>query len=373
MRKMRILGTALLLGIGLLLGAKTACLTAAAQEEGQVLLSYEELGERICTSSPQVQAARTSLEQWTKVYEAARDQVMENRERLRKEAEKRKEEGDRQAGEHYEEQARQLKKSAQQLERQIRSLNSTSKTMDIRQTQDRALMAAQDVMMAWHTVKLDLETAQARLDQAEKNLERLGRTQALGMTAASATEQAEKELQAARNQVKSLQDDRNRLQSELGILTGYGAENPPVPDSLPAPDREKARSLNLEEDKKKAWGNSYELRAQRHSGYSGTNRQVHSQQSLNRQEEENMYAGLEALYQQVQTALAADEAAGASFCAQELSWQEACTKQSLGLLNQGEYDQARTDYLEARARRGQAQIRLLQAMEHYSWAVQGLM
>lgn len=343
-----------------------------AGEGQETVLTYEGLEERIKNFSPQVKSARVSLEQLNAVYEEAIGELMDQRQKLRTEAKELKKEGNTETSKHYEKQAKVLKESADRLKKQIRSKNSASQTMDIGKTEDQTLMSAQDLMMSWHSVNLDLESARCRSLQAEYEMEQAERKLGLGLGTAMQAQEAKSAFQEAKAQEQALEDTLAKLKGELCLITGYDSAIPLVIGELPQPDRQRAGSLNLEEDKKKAWGNNYELRSQRRSGYSGTNRQVHSQKQMNRWREESLYEEVTSLYEKVQVALAGDQEAELGLQEQERAWEKAQKEQELGISNQGEFLQAKAEYVQAKTRRGQAAIELLQALEHYQWTVKGL-
>ena len=122
---------ALVLAASLVLGsAVTSLAEEAGTAAGSQRIEYADLEQLIKGANPEVQAKRADLDHWVGEYEAARDEIMENRTRLREDARELKDDGDLEGSRHYLEQAKMLKESADQLDKQIRSLNSASNTMD---------------------------------------------------------------------------------------------------------------------------------------------------------------------------------------------------------------------------------------------------
>ncbi len=360
---------ALLLSAGAAFPARAQ---TADQASGAPVIEYAALEELVKGYNPQVQAKRADLDRWLDAYQEARDEIMSNRASLRDEAKELKDSGDTEGARHYQEQARMLKDSADQLDKQIRSLNSASNTMDIRLAEDTAAMSAQDVMAAWNSLKLDLDSARAKLEAAAYKKDLAQRQLGLGIGTQAGVDQLEDERQAAENKVLSLEGEMGRLKRELCMLTGYEADAQVEIGGLPEPDAERAAGLDLEADKKTAWGNSYELRQQRHSGFSGTNKERHSRERSIEAEEQNMYTSLSTLYQQVQTARAARQAAESAYEAAQLDWKAVRHKMELGDMNREDYLEAQAQFMEIRAKSGQAEIDLLGAMQRYDWAVRGL-
>lgn len=359
----------------LLMSAATAFPAGAQTAEaaaGVPVIEYAALEELVKGYNPQVQAKRADLDRWLDAYQEARDEIMSNRESLRDEAKELKDSGDAEGARHYQDQAKMLKDSAEQLDKQIRSLNSASNTMEIRLAEDTAAMSAQDVMAAWNSLKLDLDSARARLEAAAYKKDLAQRQLGLGIGTQADVNRLEDERQAAENKIRSLEGEMGQLKRELCMLTGYEADAQVEIGGLPAPETERAAGLDLEADKKTAWGNSYELRQQRHSGFSGTNKERHSRDRSIEAEEQSMYTQLTALYQQVQTARTSCQAAESAFAAAQLDWKAAKHKLELGSMNREDYLNAQVEYMESRAKSGRAEIDLLGDMQRYDWAVRGL-
>ncbi|MCD7907424.1 MAG: TolC family protein [Clostridium sp.] len=364
---------ALVLAASLALGgAVTSLAEEAGAAAGSQQIEYADLEQLIKGSNPEVQAKRADLDHWVGAYEAARDEIMENRARLREDARELKDDGDLEGYRHYQEQAKMLKESADQLDKQIRSLNSASNTMDIRQAEDTAILAAQDVMGTWHSLSLDRDSAGAKLEAAAYKKEKLERQLAEGMVAQADVDQAEKERLEALNRAEALDGELEQMKRELCLLTGHTYDAAVEIGALPVADLERAGALDLEADKQTAWGNSYELRGQRHGGFSGTNKERHSRDRSMEAAEQEMYTRLTALYGQVQTAKTSCQAARTALAGAELDWKAASHKKELDMISQEEYLTAKAAYMEARAAAGRAEIEMLGALNRYDWAVKGL-
>ena len=364
---------ALVLAASLALGgAITSLAEEAGTAAGSQQIEYADLEQLIKGANPEVQAKRADLDHWVGEYEAARDEIMENRARLREDAREMKDDGDLEGSRHYLEQAKMLKESADQLDKQIRSLNSASNTMDIRQTEDTAILAAQDVMGTWHSLSLDRESAGAKLEAASYKKEKLERQLAEGMVTQADVDQAEKDRMAALGKAEALDGELEQMKRELCLLTGHTYDAAVEIGALPAADLERAGALDLEADKQTAWGNSYELRSQRHSGFSGTNKERHSRERSVEAAEQGMYTRLTSLYGQVQTAKTSCEAGRTALAGAEMDWKALSHKNELGMISQEEYLTAKVAYMEARAAAGRAEIEMLGALNRYDWAVKGL-
>lgn len=336
------------------------------------VIEYDALEELVRGSNPEVKAKRVDLDRWVDQYQAARDEIMENRASLREEARELKEDGDEEGYRHYTEQAKLLKESADELDRQIRSLNSASNTMDLRLAEDTATLSAQDVMAAWHSLRLDRDSAAAQLELASYQTEQLTRRMGLGMAAQADVDQAMRDQEAAKNRVDTLDAELAKLKRELLLLTGYTYDGEVEIGELPAADTDRAGAISPEADRQKAWGNSYELRQKRHSGFSGTNKERHSKERSMEESEQSMYTKLISLSGQVNTAKTACLAARSAMAAADFDFKAAEHKWQLGMINRQDYLKAKAAYADARAVSGKAEISLLGALNRYDWAVRGL-
>ena len=101
--------------------------------------------------------------------------------------------------------------------------------------------------------------------------------------------------------------------------------------------------------------------------------ELHKKQRQTELDENQMFASLETLGDQVRSCQAEWEAACAKEQAQRAVWQSAVRKRKLGTMAEGEYLEIYSQYMEEKGNQAQASIRFLLAMEEYDWAKKGLM
>ena len=357
---------------GLLLGLclTFACAGSAFAQESRVSITYESLQERIEKDNLDLSAQRASLEAILTSYEEAKDEILWNRTDLRDRARQKKEEGDVAGAASYNEQAKELLEATKLLKRQIQSLNAASNTMELRQTRDTLLLSAQEAMGAWHLAKSENEVCKARLSEAAYGLERAKRELMQGTGTKRAVDEADLNLHRAQRAVDEKQAELKKTERELAILCGYPQDTEIVVGALPELDEN--FSPDLQKDRQKMYGNNYELRALRHAGISGNNKERAAGRRSMAEAENLAYANLENLAGKVTQAKKLVEVAKKATAAEELTWQAICHKKELGMLNPTEYLAAGRVHAETAGAYQNAKIALFLAQNRYEWAIKGL-
>lgn len=344
----------------------------AEEAAGPKLVQYADLEALVKEFSPQVQMERAQFDSRLGRYESAREDIMETRRRLKEEADSLEKEGDNEGAESYRAQAKTLEKAAKDMDKQIRSVKGSTSSMALRQMEDTMIWTAQSLMGTYHSLKLEQVGAAAQAELKQSLYEKALRQFDTGGVSWRETEEAAQAAAASASRSQSLLDEMERVKGEMAMLLGFetGAEIELV--SMPVPDSARTDDIKLEVDKWRALGNNYELRAERGASFRGTNKELHSRQRRIEQNEETMYAQIEALYQSVLSSRTAWNAAVSAMAAADAKWKADSRKMELGMLSNQEYLEARAAYLEAVAAKGQADVNFQQAMETYEWAVKGL-
>lgn len=346
---------------------------AYAEEAPQPrLIQYADLEALVKEYCPRVQMERSEYDSRLGWYEKAREEIMASRRLLREEAQDMEKEGDVSGAENYRAQAKTLEEAAKEMDKQIRLAKGSSNTMSLRQMEDTMTWAAQSLMGTYHSLRLEQAEAVAQAELTESLYEKALRQTVTGGMSQRQVEEAGQAAAEAAAQVQSLRDEMDRVKKELAMLIGLGTGEEIELASMPVPDSTMADSITLEVDQWRAMGNNYELRAERGSSFSGTNKELHSRQRRIEQNEENLYGQVETLYQDVLANRTAWNSAVTAMAAAEARWQADSHKMELRMLSNQEYLEAKADYLKAVAAKGQADVNFQQAMDTYHWAVKGL-
>lgn len=341
-------------------------------EETEMALCYENLENLVKESCPQVEMERRQFEERLGRLEDAREELLESRRALREEASDREKDGDAAGAEHYRWQAETLLDGADSLKEQIRQAGTAAGRMELRRMEDTMLWTAQNLMGTYHSLEAEQAAASARAEAQKHLSEKVKDQEMLGSSTSYHSQEAYQKWQSALNEYGRLKKEQERVHQELLLLTGFSPDSPVVLEKMPLPDVSRAALVNPQEDRQQALGNNYELRSGR-MGNAGSNQELHKKQRQTELDENQMFASLETLGDQIRSCQTEWEAACAKEQAQRAVWQSAVRKRELGTMAEGEYLEIYSQYMEEKGNQAQASIRFLLAMEEYDWAKKGLM
>ena len=341
-------------------------------EETEMALCYENLENLVKESCPQVEMERRQFEERLGRLEDAREELLESRRALREEASDREKDGDAAGAEHYRWQAEALLDGADSLKEQIRQAGNAAGRMELRRMEDTMLWTAQNLMGPYHSLEAEQAAASARAEAQKHLSEKVKDQEMLGSSTSYHSQEAYQKWQSALNEYERLKKEQERVRQELLLLTGFSPDSPVVLEKMPLPDVSRAALVNPQEDRQQALGNNYELRSGR-MGNAGSNQELHKKQRQTELDENQMFASLETLGDQIRSCQAEWEAACAKEQAQRAVWQSAVRKREQGTMAEGEYLEIYSQYMEEKGNQAQASIRFLLAMEEYDWAKKGLM
>ena len=195
--------------------------------------------------------------------------------------------------------------------------------------------------------------------------------QSLGMATATDVQAAEKALQSARGQLKTLDDTMTNLRQQMCVMTGWSYDADMQLGDVPAPDFAKVQAMDLERDLERAIGNNYTLIEQRGiSGKGDANRTAKFR--IMDDTEAQVKIQLESAYQGILESRTAYEAANVAFQSAQITMNGNDLKYQMGMLGNLEYLQLKMAYLQQKAAARTAALSLTQAIENYGWIVQGL-
>lgn len=341
-------------------------------EETEMALCYENLENLVKEFCPQVEMERRQFEERLGRLEDAREELLESRRALREEASDREKDGDAAGAEHYRWQAEALLDGADSLKEQIRQAGNAAGRMELRRMEDTMLWTAQNLMGTYHSLEAEQAAASARAEAQKHLSEKVKDQEMLGSSTSYHSQEAYQKWQSALNEYERLKKEQERVRQELLLLTGFSPDSPIVLEKMPLPDVSRAALVNPQEDRQQALGNNYELRSGR-MGNAGSNQELHKKQRQTELDENQKFASLETLGDQIRSCEAEWEAACAKEQAQRAVWQSAVRKRELGTMAEGEYLEIYSQYMEEKGNQAQASIRFLLAMEEYDWAKKGLM
>ncbi len=176
------------------------------------------------------------------------------------------------------------------------------------------------------------------------------------------------------NNRKSLEDSYHELKANLLILLGYSSDADVVLESIPDVDLERIKERDLEPDIIKAIGNNSSLITMRQNNKGGDT-PYETELYLQNLEDSEMKidSKMRALYHEVDQAYLAYETAKVGFESGSIAWETAQAKNQLGMLSESQFLQAEIQYLSREAELKGAELSLIQAMNTYFWARDGIL
>lgn len=271
--------------------------------------------------------------------------------------------GMREAVKGYRDAAERFDKAVTSVHNQTRHQLSRVKKMTV--------SGLQQMMIGYYQAMASREILDTAVALSQAAYESSITQQSLGMATATDVQAAEKALQSARGQLKTLDDTMTNLRQQMCVMTGWSYDADMQLGDVPAPDFAKVQAMDLERDLERAIGNNYTLIEQRGiSGKGDANRTAKFR--IMDDTEAQVKIQLESAYQGILESRTAYEAANVAFQSAQITMNGNDLKYQMGMLGKLEYLQLKMAYLQQKAAARTAALSLTQAIENYGWIVQGL-
>ena len=271
--------------------------------------------------------------------------------------------GMREAVKGYRDAAERFDKAVTSVHNQTRHQLSRVKKMTV--------SGIQQMMIGYYQAMASREILDTAVALSQAAYESSITQQSLGMATATDVQAAEKALQSARGQLKTLDDTMTNLRQQMCVMTGWSYDADMQLGDVPAPDFAKVQAMDLERDLERAIGNNYTLIEQRGiSGKGDANRTAKFR--IMDDTEAQVKIQLESAYQGILESRTAYEAANVAFQSAKITMNGNDLKYQMGMLGNLEYLQLKMAYLQQKAAARTAALSLTQAIENYGWIVQGL-
>ena len=154
-------------------------------------------------------------------------------------------------------------------------------------------------------------------------------------------------------------------------LLGFDPDTNPEIRPVPQFDMSRLDGINLEQDTVKAIGNNYTLIGQRTSAAGKTNSQIENRNRMIDEGDQKLTIEMQRLYQDVMDKKAAYEAAQTGYAAAEKSYGSSERMYANGLVSEAQFIGMQISYHQKKAALESANLDLWQAMETYTWAIDG--
>lgn len=327
-------------------------------------LEYDEIENLVVEYNPMYRMMNQGIAYNTYPVMRGVEELREQQAELHTLREMAKEEEDKAAEAMYKELEKEVRKSADKMEKSV-----TSETrLTVNSTRKKMTSTVQGLFLTYHqqlSAKEMLEAVTA-LSQA---VYEMTKTQcSVGMATETQVQEALKDWQEAQSNQQKMEDAITTIRQNLCIMTGWSYDAVPEIGVVPEPDLARISVMNLEADTEEALKRNYTLMDLRKgSGNTALEKQeVSDAEGLVR-------TNMETLYQEVQKAKTAFDAAQTAWQGAQATKQGNDRKYEMGMLGKVEYLGTEVAFYQAKMNYEQASMNLFQSMETYDWAMQGLL
>lgn len=332
-------------------------------------LEYDEIENLVVTYNPTYRAVADQIEANAQMFKDAAQELRDYAKQMEDDAKEFKDDNPFMYNA-YQGAADGYRKGAKQYDKAVDSVhNRTRGTLN--QLKIRLTSGIQMAVIGYYQAQASKEMLDTMVELSQAAYDSSVTQQSLGMATATDVQTAEKNLQTARGQLKSLEDKMTNVRQQICNMTGWAYNADMEMGEVPEPDLTRIDAMNPENDLFRAIGNNFTLIEQRSmSGKGDANRNAKFR--LMDETEAKVKIELETLYQSILEGRAAYEAAKTAFESAQITMNGNDLKYQMGMLGRLEYLQARMAYLQQKAALKTAALSLTQDMENYDWAVAGM-
>lgn len=251
--------------------------------------------------------------------------------------------------------------------------DSTTRYIQYALVEKNVVIQAQTAMNSYYKLQYQLESLRKNRELLDLVLASTQGRQSQGMATAAEVLTAQQNLQSADAQIIAMENQIETTRQNLIIMLGWGQGALPEIRPMPEVDVERIRSMDVEEDTRKALEADYTLRLHQQNLENSTNdenRRIYSQ-SVEDDKQQIAMAVSDSYQKVIQAKNSLDEAV-TSLEVAEKAWNTANTKFQLGLVSRLEHLQAETAAVTAGQDLEVKKLELFQAMETYDWVVKGV-
>ena len=333
------------------------------------VLEYDEIGNLVEYYNPTYQQALQNVQINIQPYEDAAEQLRGTAKELIDDAKNEKDDNVmlymtyRGYAKGYQEAAKTFEKVAQKIKSSTRStLNSARKQLT---------SGVQQLILGYYQALASKELVDTAAELSQAAYDSTLTQRNLGMATDGDVQSALKSLQSAQAQQQSLNDTLTSLKRNLQFMTGWSYDAQVDIGEAPVPDLSRIDGMNPENDLPTAIGNNYTLLGQRRASANSTADRDAKMRTLD-ESEAKIKVQLDTLYQEVAQSKAAYEASLLALESANLTMAGNEKKYEMGMLGRLEYLQLKMAYLQQKMAADAASLNLVQAIENYNWAVEGL-
>ncbi len=385
---MKVLKSALPLGIAGLMTAITPFMTLAASpefartaEEWEKLrdniIEYNELEDLIAEYNTTVQTNQMDLNEFRREYGSTKEDVSQRYRDMAAEIQ-----SNIQYPDSDDVMYGTMVNSALMAEIQVKNMEKQADDnledseiiyLNYKSAEKTLVTVAQGNMITYHKDLLSLQQAELAKRQAEISLSSAQNRAAAGMATRVDILNAQEALQTAEREVNSAKAEIENVRQKLQVMLGWKYSDTPEIRQVPASDMTRVEGMNPQADREKALENNYVLRVNKKKLANADNSST--VESLNRtiaDNEQKIGSALVTSHQNVLSAKIAYEQAVAELELENRNWSNVQAKYKQGTASKNQLDNQQLVVQMKQLAVQIADLNLFQTMETYDWAVNGL-
>ena len=385
---MKVLKSALPLGIAGLMTAITPFMTLAASPEfartaeewGKLrdnIIEYDELEDLIAEYNTTVQTNQMDLNEFRREYGSTKEDVSQRYRDMAAEIQ-----SNIQYPDSDDVMYGTMVNSALMAEIQVKNMEKQADDnledseiiyLNYKSAEKTLVTVAQGNMITYHKDLLSLQQAELAKRQAEISLSSAQNRAAAGMATRVDILNAQEALQTAEREVNSAKAEIENVRQKLQVMLGWKYSDTPEIRQVPASDMTRIEGMNPQADGEKALENNYVLRVNKKKLANADNSST--VESLNRtiaDNEQKIGSALVTSHQNVLSAKIAYEQAVAELELENRNWSNVQAKYKQGTASKNQLDNQQLVVQMKQLAVQIADLNLFQTMETYDWAVNGL-
>ena len=248
-------------------------------------------------------------------------------------------------------------------------------TMRIQYDQAEARLAkqAQGLMITYWTQYYNLDGQKARIEQAKLSYQSEQNRLAAGMSTQSKVLSAKESVSNAEAALVTAESNLASTKESLCLMLGWGYGADVEIAELAEPDQRKIAAIDVSADIQTALENSYAYRLTKKQLTNARTDSVKEKLTeTEKNQRETISNSVKSAYDSLLLAQSGYEQAQSALALQEVSMKSADAKLAAGTITKNTYESQKASYTTAQVTAQTQKLSLLQAMNDYDWAVNGL-
>ena len=248
-------------------------------------------------------------------------------------------------------------------------------TMRLQYDQAEAKLAkqAQGLMITYWTQYYNLDGQKARVEQAKLSYQSEQNRLAAGMSTQSRVLSAKESVSNAEAALVTAESNLASTKESLCLMLGWGYGADVEIAELAEPDQSKIAAIDVNADIQTALENSYAYRLTKKQLTNARTDSVKEKLTeTEKNQRETVSNSVKSAYDSLLLAQSGYEQAQSALALQEVSMKSADAKLAAGTITKNTYESQKASYTTAQVTAQTQKLSLLQAMNDYDWAVNGL-